>query len=178
MQLEALALRMRPRAPLEGFIRSGYQLTFTDTPTGAWKARESDAKNADFSYSLGFAVKDDKLTSVRWGTPAFTAALRVGDELIAIGERAYSDESLRNAIRDAKGTAAPIRLTSRQRRVGELAAAGMGANEVAQRLFLTPGTVRAVLESMPEGWPIAGSSPSQVGSATLGHTEREDRHGS
>jgi predicted metalloprotease with PDZ domain len=102
---------VRPRAPLGGFTRSGYQLTFTDTPTGAWKARESDARNADLSYSLGFVVRDKKLTSVRWGTPAFAAALRIGDELISIGERAYSDESLRNAITNAKGGATPIRLT-------------------------------------------------------------------
>jgi DNA-binding NarL/FixJ family response regulator len=42
---------------------------------------------------------------------------------------------------------APARLTSRQRRVAELTAAGLDVNQVAQRLFLTPGTVRAVLES-------------------------------
>lgn len=44
----------------------------------------------------------------------------------------------------------PARLTSRQRRVRDLAAGGLGVNEVAQRLFLTPGTVRSVLESLPE----------------------------
>jgi DNA-binding NarL/FixJ family response regulator len=41
----------------------------------------------------------------------------------------------------------PTRVTSRQRRVTDLAEAGLDVNEVAQRLFLTPGTVRAVLES-------------------------------
>ena len=41
-------------------------------------------------------------------------------------------------------------LTSRQRRVSDLAAAGLEVNEIAQRLFLTPGTVRAVLESTTE----------------------------
>ena len=35
----------------------------------------------------------------------------------------------------------------------ELAAAGLDVNEVAQRLFLTPGTVRAVLESATGGAP-------------------------
>ncbi|WP_432479481.1 BTAD domain-containing putative transcriptional regulator [Nocardioides sp. GXQ0305] len=45
----------------------------------------------------------------------------------------------------------PARLTSRQRRVSELAASGLDVNEVAQRLFLTPGTVRAVLESIRDG---------------------------
>lgn len=44
-------------------------------------------------------------------------------------------------------------LTGRQRRVSALAAAGLDVNEVAQRLFLTPGTVRAVLESTTEVAP-------------------------
>ncbi|HET7760812.1 MAG TPA: BTAD domain-containing putative transcriptional regulator, partial [Phycicoccus sp.] len=39
------------------------------------------------------------------------------------------------------------RITSRQRRISDLVAAGLDVNEVAQRLFLTPGTVRAALES-------------------------------
>ena len=46
--------------------------------------------------------------------------------------------------------AAPVGLTGRQRRVADLAAAGLDVNEVAQRLFLTPGTVRAVLDSTRE----------------------------
>ncbi|GAA4009302.1 M61 family metallopeptidase [Sphingomonas swuensis] len=103
--------QVRPRAPLEGFTRSGYQLTYTDEPTSAWKAREALGGNVDLSYSLGFTAKGGKLTGVKWGSPAFAAALRTGDELVAIGERAYSDDALRNVIRDAKGTTAPIRLT-------------------------------------------------------------------
>ena len=46
--------------------------------------------------------------------------------------------------------APPVRLTGRQRRVADLVAAGLDVNAVAQRLFLTPGTVRAVLESSRE----------------------------
>lgn len=101
---------VRPRAPLAGFTRSGYNLAFTDTPTAAWKARETTGKNADFTYSLGFSVKDRKLQGVRWDTPAFAAALRIGDELLAIGDRTYSDEALRTAITDAKGGTVPLRL--------------------------------------------------------------------
>ena len=41
----------------------------------------------------------------------------------------------------------PTRVTSRQRRVTDLSGTGLDVNEVAQRLFLTPGAVRAVLES-------------------------------
>lgn len=41
---------------------------------------------------------------------------------------------------------APVRITNRQRQVTALAASGLDVNEIAQQLFLTPGTVRAVLE--------------------------------
>lgn len=47
----------------------------------------------------------------------------------------------------AEADGGPARITSRQRRVRELAATGLDVNEVAQRLFLTPGTVRSALES-------------------------------
>jgi ATP/maltotriose-dependent transcriptional regulator MalT len=47
----------------------------------------------------------------------------------------------------------PTRVTSRQRRVADLAATGLDVNEVAQRLFLTPGTVRAELESTSSARP-------------------------
>jgi DNA-binding NarL/FixJ family response regulator len=41
--------------------------------------------------------------------------------------------------------AATPRLTGRERRVLDLTAAGLDIREVAQRLFLTPGTVHEVL---------------------------------
>jgi DNA-binding SARP family transcriptional activator len=42
-------------------------------------------------------------------------------------------------------------LSTTQRRVRDLAAAGLDVREVAQRLFLTPGTVQAVLDELGEG---------------------------
>ena len=70
--------------------------------------------------------------------------------------------------------AAPAALTSRQRRVTALAAAGMEVSEIAQRLFLGPGTVRAVLESTVE--VETGSSEAQVGDARLERTDRRNPH--
>jgi len=72
----------------------------------------------------------------------------------------------------------PVRLTGRQRKVAELVAAGLDVNDVAHRLFLTPPTVRTVLESLPAGVAPTGSSTPQVDDGMLGGTEREDRHGS
>ena len=71
---------------------------------------------------------------------------------------------------------APARLTSRQRRVLDLAAAGLDVNEVAQRLFLTPRTVRAVLESTSGGRRRDRPAAAQVVlKSSLPCSERPDR---
>ena len=102
-----------PRAPLAGIALSGYELRYTDEPNGAAKAfAKSGPASADFVYSLGFSVdKDAKLGAVLWGSPAFNAALRGGDEIVAVGERAWSNDALKDAVAAAKDGKTPIRLT-------------------------------------------------------------------
>ncbi len=65
--------------------------------------------------------------------------------------RRTADELVRRGRPPETPVDEQVRLSSRQHRVLELAAEGLDVNEVAQRLFLTPGTVRAVLESASEG---------------------------
>ncbi len=93
------------RAPLGGLERSGYKLVYSEDPTTFYAARlKANQGGADFYYSLGFNIsKDKKLTSVRWGSPAFEQSLRIGDELIAVGERVYTNEALTDAVTGAKG---------------------------------------------------------------------------
>jgi DNA-binding SARP family transcriptional activator len=68
--------------------------------------------------------------------------------------REASEELARRGHRpDDSAVDTEARLSSRQRRVLELAADGLDVNEIAQRLFLTPGTVRAVLDSASDGPP-------------------------
>jgi DNA-binding SARP family transcriptional activator/tetratricopeptide (TPR) repeat protein len=71
---------------------------------------------------------------------ARSPARRAAEELARRGHRAEESQVDTQA-----------RLSSRQRRVLELAAEGLDVNQVAQQLFLTPGTVRAVLESANGG---------------------------
>ena len=84
--------------------------------------------------------------SSRPSTPPAPAAPRavVRDAVAALAQRGHAPVDPSDA---------PVGLTSRQRRVTDLAAAGLDVNEVAQRLFLTPGTVRAVLDSTTEVAP-------------------------
>ena len=70
----------------------------------------------------------------------------------ALARRGRPDESGRDAQR---------RPTSTERRIVELAVAGHGVRDVAQQLFLTPGTVQAVLESTSgNGFKFASSAPA------------------
>ena len=99
------------RAPLGGITGNGYKLVYTDTPTAWFKAGEKARGGADFSYSLGLAVnKTGGIASVIWDSPAFNAGLDLGDEIVAVDGRSYSADRLKDAVKDARGTTAPVKL--------------------------------------------------------------------
>ena len=106
-------------APLSGFERDGYRLTYTDEATPSFKAAEKGRKIADFTYSGGFVTSADgessgDITSVTWDSAAFKAGLTVGTRIVAVNGDAYNAERMRTALIAAKGTNAPIRLTVKE----------------------------------------------------------------
>lgn len=102
-------------APLEGLTRGGYRLVYTDTPTEFMRNQMSDAHNADFTYSIGFVVgRENVLSQVQWGGPAYNAGLTVGTTIVAVNGIAYETSEMRNAIRNAQSSRDPIELIVRQ----------------------------------------------------------------
>lgn len=100
------------RAPLAGFTLSGYELHYTDEPNPAAKAQATLSHFDNFTYSLGFnVVKESKVGGVMWGSPAYDAALRNGDQIVAVGGKAYSNDTLKASVTAAKGGTRPILLT-------------------------------------------------------------------
>ena len=100
-----------PGAPLNGLQRSGWRLAWSEEPNSFSKGFAAKRKYEDFSYSVGFDVgKDNRLTGVRWGSPAFDAGLSNAVQLIAVDGLAYKAERLKGAIGAAKMSKAPIRL--------------------------------------------------------------------
>lgn len=90
-------------APLDGLARGGWRLVYAEERTDFQKAAEKRSKSADFIYSLGFVVGEDKkLTEVLWDSPAFNAGLTVGVEIAAVNGVAYDADGLRRAITAAK----------------------------------------------------------------------------
>ena len=101
-----------PGAPLQGLVRSGWQLAWSDKPSDHYKAIEARRKITDFSYSLGFDVDSDgdKLTHVAWSSPAFEAGLVPGSTLLAVNGRSYKAKLLKDTITEAKASGEPIEL--------------------------------------------------------------------
>jgi predicted metalloprotease with PDZ domain len=98
-------------APLDGFAASGWKLAYTDKPTDYQKTAETEAKIADFAASIGLSIstKDAKIADVRWDGPAFKAGIAPGGTLIAVQNREFTPERLKDAVAaSAKG--APVEL--------------------------------------------------------------------
>ncbi len=102
-------------APIAGFARNGYQLTYTDTPTASFKAAETAAKATNLTYSGGMVLDGSgELTGVTWNSAAFAAGFAIGDQIVAVDGEAYSADKLKAAITAAKGGKTPIALTVKQ----------------------------------------------------------------
>lgn len=98
-------------APLDGITRGGYRLVYGEERSEYQKSAEKRAKNADFIYSLGFVVGEDKkFTEVLWDSPAFNNGLTVGVEIAAVNGVAYDADGLRRAITAAKADGKPIEI--------------------------------------------------------------------
>lgn len=100
------------RAPLGGFTRSGYRLDYAETPNAAHAASMKASKTTDLSFSAGLVIDSEgKITQVIWGSPAFRAGLVVGETILGVDGRTYSEGAMLERITAAKGGSNPIRLT-------------------------------------------------------------------
>jgi len=106
---------VKPVAPLDGLARGGYRLVYTDTPTPFFRALEKQRKSADFNYSIGLTVDaSGVIGDVMWDGPAFASALTIGTKILAVNGKAFTADSLRDAIGACKGSATPLALKVRR----------------------------------------------------------------
>jgi predicted metalloprotease with PDZ domain len=99
---------------IDGLARSGYRLIFTDKPSEYSMAVDSERKQEDFWFSLGFvADKDGQLKEVLWDSPAYRSGLTAGAHLIAVNGVAYDPDRLRDAVKDSKNQAVSLELLVR-----------------------------------------------------------------
>jgi predicted metalloprotease with PDZ domain len=105
-----------PHADLEGITRGGYQLVYTDKPSGTARLFASlgggrRGGGVDVWYSLGMRVgPDGTIYDVLWNSPADKAQLGPGMKIVGVGNQVFSGDALKQAVDDAKGTDKPIHL--------------------------------------------------------------------
>jgi predicted metalloprotease with PDZ domain len=98
-------------APLGGIEHGGYRLIYGTEPGSYEEAYLYKTKGMDAWFSAGLMVSDTGIiTDVRMDSPAFKAGLGPGQKLVAVDGHAYTNDVLKQAIRDAKGTTNPIEL--------------------------------------------------------------------
>ncbi len=105
-------------APTDGLARGGYRLAMTDKKSDLLVSEEHERKFRDFRFSVGLVLKEAKIVSVAWDSPAFRAGLVKGDTIVGVNGASFEDaDTLANAITAAKapetagaGPGAPIQL--------------------------------------------------------------------
>jgi len=103
-----------PSYPLDGLVRGGWKLVYTDKPTGYWKDNEANRKIVDLTYSLGLTLnREAGIVGVLWDGPGFKAGLAVGQKILAVNGIAYDTTRLKEAITAAKDGQHPIGLIVR-----------------------------------------------------------------
>lgn len=99
------------RAPLAGLERGGYSLVYRDYPSAYQRSYETVFGQVDLTHSLGLTITPNgKITDVLWDGPAFAAELTVGTTIVAVDERRFTPDQLRQAVSGAP-TSGGVRLT-------------------------------------------------------------------
>jgi predicted metalloprotease with PDZ domain len=88
------------RDALAGLARSGWKLTYSDTPTETFRQDEEEAGASNLDYSIGLQIdKDGRVSSVTWNGPAFRAGLSPGARVVAVDGQAFSIQQLLTAVK-------------------------------------------------------------------------------
>ncbi len=105
-----------PGAPLDGLVRAGWKLVYTETPNLAITDAEGDGEYDDFRFSLGLSIASDegKVNEVLWNGPAYRAGIAKDMQVVAVNGIAYKAERLQRAITAAKSGKQAVELLLRQ----------------------------------------------------------------
>ena len=107
--------RINPRADVAGLEQGGYKLVYRDKPSKSERmiqaAEGRRGSGIDCWYSIGLQLTaDGTIADVLWNGPADKAGLAPGEKLMAVNDKVYTPDALREAIREAKGSSTPIRV--------------------------------------------------------------------
>jgi predicted metalloprotease with PDZ domain len=92
-----------------GIQNGGWKLTYNATRPDLFRADEEEHRNYDFRYSIGLIVKEEgRVQDVIVGSPAYKAGIAPDDKVIAINNRAFAGNLVREAIDATASGPAPL----------------------------------------------------------------------
>lgn len=98
-------------APLDGLVRGGYRLVYTDIESDFSQTVEASNGAVDLSYSLGMTTTAAGIvTEVIWDGAAFRAGFIPGLQVVAVNGAAYNPGAIKSAIKSAAGTETTLQL--------------------------------------------------------------------
>jgi predicted metalloprotease with PDZ domain len=104
-----------PEPPSDEIGRAGYRLVYNDKPNVFAAGRGGKSKPVFSWFDVGLQMSGKgQVRDVREGSPAWTAGLAPGMQIVAVNDRAFDPDLWTAAIADAKGTQQPLRLRVKQ----------------------------------------------------------------
>ena len=100
------------RAPLDGLFASGWNLAYGNTPGSVQAARDKIHQTVEERFSLGLLLQEDgTIIDVVRDSPAWKAGLGPDMKVLAVNQRPWSPQALRDAIAADSSSTAPVRLS-------------------------------------------------------------------
>jgi predicted metalloprotease with PDZ domain len=99
--LEKRLKQTGPNPPLDGITRGGWKVDYTDSRPELYQNLDSEGKQLDLTCSLGLLLKDDgTVVDVVPGKAADKAGIGPHMKVIAVNERKFTEDRLREALKD------------------------------------------------------------------------------
>lgn len=98
------------RAPLDGLIASGWNLSYGDNVGSVQAARSEVHRTVEERFSIGLLFRNDgTIIDVVRDSPAWKTGLGPGMSVLAVNQRPWSPRALRDAIAADRDSAEPLR---------------------------------------------------------------------
>ncbi len=125
---------VQPRAPLGGIIGAGWRLIYDAKPNERMRAMGKEDKVENWSFSLGFSMKEDGIVGdVIPGTPAAKAGLGPAMRVLGVDGRKLGHESIADALKLDRGKIELLVSNSDFYKILEIAYRGGAKNPHLQR---------------------------------------------
>jgi predicted metalloprotease with PDZ domain len=100
-----------PGAPLGGIEGSGWKLVYDETPSDYFRSAEREGHGVNEDYTIGLQLRGDGgVVDTVEGMTAAKAGIGPGMRVIGVNGRKFTPDVLHDAIKEAKGSKAPIEL--------------------------------------------------------------------